>query len=479
MRFWKKDSLNSYIFMKTLLSRLDFSYIYAFLGEATLGITFLFYIFLARVLGPEQYGIFASATALGGILAFFIQFGLPPLLAREVSADPYEGPKSTIKFLLLEVLNSLPVLILLLPLAQILGFKGTGITVCYLVVLAEICRSAKQTLRSVFRGIGKFRDETVSVAIERLFVAIIAGTVLFWSQDLVWVVVVLVIVRQLDILGLIYYLNRQTQIWSPINLKSLLKTLQMAYPFALSGVLWVLYYQIDVLMLKVLAPTEEAGFYSASYRIIEIFSALPRVIFLVTFTRFARCHAKTPERLPDEVNKSVILLLVVVLPFIATAGFCQTTLVNMIYGQAFSPAVNSLAILLPSLGIKMFATLIEYFLQATGREKSLPPLLLCTVLVNIIANAILIPMLGAVGAAVATLLSEIILAIFGLSLMIRIGYKQVGQRTRLIAIISLLIAATPSLIINGLSPVLGIVIMVICVATIIYLIKYNHILKHI
>ncbi len=465
--------------MKTLLSRLDFSYIYAFLGEATLGITFLFYILLARFLGPEQYGIFASATALGGILAFFIQFGLPFLLAREVAANPYEGPKSTIKFLLLEVLNSLPVLILLLPLAQILGFKSTGITVCYLVVLAEICRSAKQTLRAVFRGIGKFRDETVSVAIERLFVAIIAGTVLLWSQDLVWVVAALVIVRQLDILGLIYYLNQQTQIWSPINFKSFWKTLQMAYPFALSGVLWILYYQIDVLMLKVLAPTQEVGFYSASYRIIEIFSALPRVIFLVTFTKFAQCHAKTPERLPEEVNRSVLLLLVVVLPVIATAGFCQTTLVKIIYGQAFFPAVNSLAILLPSLGIKMFATLIEYFLQATGREKSLPPLLLFTVLVNIIANAILIPILGAVGAAVATLISEIVLAIFGLSFMIRIGYKQVGQRTRLIAIISLLLAATPSLIINGFNPIFGMVFMLTCAVAIFYIMRQNPALENI
>ncbi|MDJ0795277.1 MAG: flippase [Calothrix sp. MO_167.B12] len=464
--------------MKTLLSRLDFSYIYAFLGEITLGITFLFYILLARFLGPEQYGIFASATALGGILAFFIQFGLPTLLAREVAADPHEGSKSTIKFLLLEVLNSLPVLILLLPLAQILGFKGTGIMVCYLVVLAEICRSAKQTLRAVFRGIGKFRDETVSVAIERLFVAIIAGTVLLWSQDLVWVVATLVIVRQLDILGLIYYLNKQTSIWSPINIKSLWKILQMAYPFALSGVLWVLYYQIDVLMLKVLAPTEQAGFYSASYRIIEIFSALPRVIFLVTFTRFAQCHAKTPERLPEEINKSVLLLLVIVLPILAIAAFYQTNLVTTIYGQAFSPAVNSLAILLPSLSIKMFATLMEYFLQATGREKSLPPLLLSTVLVNIIVNTILIPILGAVGAAVATLISEIILAIFGLNLMIRIGYKQVGKRTRLIAIISLLLAATPSLIINGLNPILGMVFMFTCATAIFSLIKQNPVLKN-
>ncbi|NEO98900.1 MAG: flippase [Symploca sp. SIO2E9] len=463
--------------MKTLLSRLDLSYIYAFLSEATLGLTFIFYIILARILGPEQYGMFAAATALVGILAFFIQFGLPALLGREVAANPQEGSKSTIKFLLLEGLNSLPVLILLLPLAHALGFKGTGITICYLVVLAEICRSAKQTLRSVFRGLGQFRTESISVAIERFLVVLLAGLILFLSEDLVWVVATLVLVRMLDILGLLYYLGKKTQISSPISFKSLLQTLRMAYPFAISSVLWILYYQIDILMLKGLATTEEAGLYSAAYRLIEIFSSLPRVIFLVTFTRFARCQATEPERLPEEIHKSAYLLLAGVLPVLVTAGLFQTPLVETIYGQAFSPAINSLTILLPSLGIKMFGTLVEYFLQATGREKSLPPLLLTTVIINIVSNGILIPRMGAVGAALATLLSEIVLATFGLSLMIRIGYKRVGQRLLLIAVISLLVAAIPSLMLNGLNLIVAIGLMVLSLAIIIFLMRHNYFLK--
>lgn len=465
--------------MKTLLSRLDTSYIYAFLSEATLGLTFIFYIILARILGPEQYGIFASAGALAIILAFFIQFGFPALLGREVAANPLEGSKSTIKFLLLEGLNSLLVLLLLLPLVQALGFNGSGITICYLVVLAEVCRSAKQTLRSVFRGLGQFRTETISLTIERFLVVLLAGVVLFLSEDLVWVLATLVLVRMLDILGLLYYLDKKTQIWSPISFESLWQTLRMAYPFAISAVLWILYYQIDILMLKGLAATEEAGFYSAAYRLIEIFSSLPRVIFLVTFTRFARCQATEPKRLPEEIHKSAYLLLAGVLPVLVAAGLFQTPLIETIYGQAFSPAINSLTILLPSLGIKMFGTLVEYFFQATGREKYLPPLLLTTVIINITSNALLIPEMGAVGAAVATLLSEIVLAIAGLSLMTRMGYKRVGQNLILISFISLLVAAIPSLMLNGLNPAIAINLIIPSMLTIIFLMRPNYFLKQI
>ncbi|MGB7439932.1 MAG: flippase [Coleofasciculaceae cyanobacterium] len=463
--------------MKSLLGRFDLSYIYAFLGEATLGLTFVFYIILARLLGPEEYGIFAAATALGGILCFFFQFGLPTLIAREVAANPVEGPQYTVKFLFLELLNSIPVFLFLLPIVHLLGFEGKGIIVCYLVALAEVCRSAKLTLRGVFRGMGKFRTETVAVALERSFVILLSGIVLLFTRDLVLVVATLVLGRALDIFGLLYYLNRKAHIFSPINLKSLWQSLRMAYPFALSGVLLILYYQIDLLMLQRLAPAEETGFYSAAFKIIEIFSALPRVVFLVTFTKFARCYTKEPDKLPKEIYKSISLLLAAVLPVLVIGGFCQAFLVEKLYGEAFLPSINCLAILIPSLGIKMFGNFVQYFLESTGREKYLPPILLSTVIINVIANAILIPQIGAVGAAAATLLSEIVLAVAGLTLMMRLGYYQVGGSILLISINSLLVASIPSLMLNGLNPFVGIGLLVSSIAMIVALMRPSQFLK--
>ena len=154
------------------LRRLDWSYLYAFLGEVTLALTFVFYIAIARVLGPEEYGIFAAAIALAAILSLFIQFGFPTLINREVAANPIEGPKSTMGFLLLEVLTSIPVLVVLLPLALLLGYQGDGLIICYLAVLSEVARAAKMTLRGTFKGMGWFRAESIAVAIERTATAL-------------------------------------------------------------------------------------------------------------------------------------------------------------------------------------------------------------------------------------------------------------------------------------------------------------------
>ena len=124
----------------------------------------------------------------------------------------------------------------------------------------------------------------------------------------------------------------------------------------------------------------------------------------------------------------------------------------------------------------MFGTLAQEFLQATGREKYLPPLLLGATITNVVSNFILIPFLGSVGAALATLLSEVVLCVVGLSLMNRMGYERAGQRIGIIAAISLLTTIIPSLMLNGLTPIVGIGLMIPSIAAMIVLMRRDRFL---
>lgn len=442
--------------MKQILNRINKSYIFAFLGELTLGFTFLLYIIIARVLGPQQYGVFAAAVALAGILSLFIQSGFPTLLTREVAANPDQGSKLTLTFLLLETLISLPVLLILLPLTRVLGFEGNGVIICYLVVLSEVCRCLKFTLRGVLKGRGWFDIETISVSLERFFTVLLAGLVLFLSKNLILVICTIVLVRILDILGILFYLARKVCIWSSLNFNHIRHSFRLALPFAVSGILWVFYYQVDLVMLEGLASSKEAGFYSASYKIMEIFSALPRVIIVVSFTKFAHTHKNFPNKLSKELYKSTRLLLAIVLPFVLLAGFVQTNLIQIIYGEEFTTAVQSLAILLPSIAVVMFDDLMQHFLMASGLEKRLPPLLLFATVVNVLSNIVVIPLLGAVGAAIATVFSGLVLISIELHLVNRIGYKKAAQSLSLLVFISFLLTAVPSLMLYGLNAIVAI-----------------------
>jgi O-antigen/teichoic acid export membrane protein len=182
-----------------------------------------------------------------------------------------------------------------------------------------------------------------------------------------------------------------------------------------------------MIMLKAMGPELDVGYYGAAYRVMEIVSALPRVVFYVAFTRFAQCHAETPALLPKRVMEAVRVLMLLVLPALVVAGLVQPWGMGVLFGEAFAPSVLLLAVLLPGLGVKMFSTLSEEYLLATGREKTLPWLLG--------AVALLIPQYGALGAALATVLSEVLFCLLGLRLAFRHGLG--GLRGKLLGLLAL------------------------------------------
>jgi O-antigen/teichoic acid export membrane protein len=463
--------------MKKLLSALDLSYLYAFLGEATLALTLLFYVLLAKVLGPEQYEIFASASALGAILSLFISLGFPDLLTRDVARDPVGGPRETVHILMVELVGAFLVLAILFPLTQVLDIKSADISIFYLVIFAEISRSVVLTLRSLLKGLSQFKAEMTVVVIERFLVAACSVAVLLLTKNLFWVILTFTAARFVHLLGFVRYLNSRVKLWSMPNFQRSLNAFKESFPLALSGVLWIVFYQADILMLKAIAPTGAAGFYSASYRIMEIFSALYRVVFYVSFTRMSQSFATDSNQLLRQIYKTTLLLTVGVLPIVLLASLFQSPLVIFIYDKTYLPSVASLSVLLPSISMIIFGELARYVVVATKQERFLPWLLLGAVMLNVCINMLLIPSMGGTGAALATLLSETGLTLVCLQLLVKMGYGRMGWTVSAIALLGLLVTALPSLILNGLLPTASWLLGVVAVGAIAFLIRPQHFLK--
>lgn len=397
------------------IRNLDFAILYAMLGESTLAMTFALYVMIARIVGPEQYGIFSAATALTGILGVLIQFGLPVLLTRNVAHRAAVSMAEAGRYAIMQIANSLPLLAIMPVILHLTGFTHSGKLLCYLLISAELCRSIKMLWRGVMKGSSHFKLESISVFIERAWTTLLAAVILLLTHNLILTTLAFALARMLDVILTGLFLKNRFQAALPPP--PIFPSYRKALPFALHGLLWVLYYQVDMVMLKAITQPEEVGFYGAAYRVMEIFSALPRVVFYVAFTRFAQTYAHAPEALPAQVYHSIKSLMIIVLPAIVVAGLLQPWIIPMLYGASYQIAVYILAILIPGLSVKMFSTLCEEFLLATGNETKLPPLLLVVAIVNIGTNLLLIPHWGAMGAAIATVVSEIVFCLLGIRLL--------------------------------------------------------------
>jgi O-antigen/teichoic acid export membrane protein len=201
----------------------------------------------------------------------------------------------------------------------------------------------------------------------------------------------------------------------PATNRSLLaKGLREGWYFAANGVSERITNDADKFMTAALGGASAAGAYAAGYRIVEIFNVPLASVIMASNAKIFRAGADGPIR---DALRGLLLVVVaygiaVAVVLIAAAGFVKV-LLGPDFGTA-EPAVMALSCLPLLYGIRCSLWLA---LAATGRHSARTTAQFAVAVLNVGANAALIPVLGWVGAVCATLGSEFLLCVmfvFGL-----------------------------------------------------------------
>ena len=117
-------------------------------------------------------------------------------------------------------------------------------------------------------------------------------------------------------------------------------------------------------------------------------------------------------------------------------------MVNIIYGSAYAPSVPSLRILALTLLTAFPVGVLIHGVFAHDRQKELVPLWGTGVVLNIALNLFLIPRQGIVGAATASLLSQIIVNSLIWIKMRKINYFSVADKLPLILLATFMMSVS-------------------------------------
>jgi O-antigen/teichoic acid export membrane protein len=174
---------------------------------------------------------------------------------------------------------------------------------------------------------------------------------------------------------------------------------------------------------------------------------------LALFPEIARSEADR-ERLGAAVGAALGVLEALSLPAVALLATFSSEIVVLLGGHSYDASGPVLAILALALGVSYINGVYGNALLALGRQNMLFWLTLPTLVVNLVANLLLIPPYGADGAAWAVVISEVV----GLAI-IRGAYVRVAGRPPSPPHLRILIAGTAlgalAAIKFGLSPKIG------------------------
>lgn len=187
--------------------------------------------------------------------------------------------------------------------------------------------------------------------------------------------------------------------------KDIIKT---SYPMALSAISYFLMQSIDILFLGAFDTFESIAYYSVAVKIATVTSLALISVNIVIAPKIAKIYNdRNFSELKSMIRKATRINVLISSPILLILFFFPDFLLSM-FGDNYTLAKNAFLVLLIAQFFNSITGPSALYLNMTGRQKILNSILLISLLINVILNAILIPKFGMVGAASATTISFVI-----------------------------------------------------------------------
>ena len=189
--------------------------------------------------------------------------------------------------------------------------------------------------------------------------------------------------------------------------------LRAAFPLMLNSLLITIFFRFDVLIIGQVRAAD-VQVYETAYKVINVTQIIAPSVVLALFPAMARAALHDRAALVRQYRLAVKLLLVLALPLVVATVALATPLITIITlgkGGYLPYSAWALAILIGYLPFSLVNGVTTYVLIAVHRQGRLTWAIGGTALFNIAGNLLAVPAFGIYGAAVMTVLSELVLLV--------------------------------------------------------------------
>lgn len=372
----------------------------------------VYFIVLARALGPSEYGIFAAIAAIAAMTGPFSSLGTSTLLVRNVSRDKESAASQWTLVLLVSTVTGLFLVMVLVLLVPALAPTGTSIQVALAILVADILAGRLvETAGMVAQAQERMgRLALYPVLLNLLRLAAITSLIVYFDDDFTltqWAWLYAAASISMAIFA-VTEVSINTGIAKP-DLARYRREWKDGLYFSIGLSAQSAYNDIDKTMLGRINSAEATGVYSAGFRIVDMAYTPIRAMAAASFPRFFKVGARGQR----EMLKFVKRLAAPAIGYTLLAGVGLLSLahvVPLLLGQEYGEAVYVIQLLAPLPLLKALTFLAADALAGLNRHRARSTSQVTLAFVNIGLNLVLLPKYGVTGAVASTLITEIILA---------------------------------------------------------------------
>ncbi|WP_281310503.1 flippase [Flavobacterium flavigenum] len=371
--------------------------------------------YASRILMADGIGQINFLKSIVDYVGMFVLLGIPMYGVREV-AKVRDNPEKRTKISLEILLLSLFLTLLGYLVIAVLGYSITKVRnelPLFMVLSSSIFL---MTIGSewFYKGVEDFKY----ITIRGLIVKIISLFLLFFlvknKTDLMWYAIYNVFGvaggNFFNLFRLRMYIDFKNVKWLELSIfRHFRFTL---HSFALN-LFFVIYITLNVLMLGFLDTNEGVGYFSAATKLIQVALTVVSSLGMVMLPRLSNLLSEQQnERFVDLSQKALQFILAISLPISAGLFLLAGLIIPLFCGDSYQPAIDTLKIVSPLISVIGLSSFIGIqILYPQGKEKIVMVWIILSTIINIGLNFLLVPLYSFNGAAIASVVAQLILLI--------------------------------------------------------------------
>lgn len=360
----------------------------------------------ARYLGPSNYGVLSYVSSVVAFTMPLMQLGLRHTLVKEFVRSPEHEGVILGTSLMLNIISAVFCMVGSIAFVMLVNAGETEtILVCALYSLTLIFNATEMT-QYWFQSKLMSKYPSIAALVVYIAVAVYKIYLLVTQKSVGWFAFSNVIDYFLISVILIVIYKRVGGQRLSVDFRVGKQLLSESKYYIIPSLMVVIFQNTDRIMIKLMVGETETGFYSAAITCIGI-SAF---VFSAILDSARPVILDEKERNPELYEKRMIQLysIITCLSLAQSVGMTVLAkpLVFLLYGTEYAKTAGILAVAVWHNTFGHYGSVRNIWILAEGKQKYLTTINVTGAFANVALNFVLIPIWGAVGAAVASVITQ-------------------------------------------------------------------------
>ena len=381
----------------------------------TMLIALLMLVIVPDYLGEVDFGRFAYSLTFVGLFGFVGTFGTTMYLTKVTARDPSLIGPYIYSTIVLKLLLAVALSAAALGLATVLGYERQTMLLIVAACVAMTITLVNETVVAGLHGQQRMGKPAAWGVAGQAAAATFGVIAVLMNAGVVVYAFVIVPAALIPLIANLSSVRSDLRQAGRLDVGVWRVVLAGGLPFLVMGAIQIVYGSIDMVMLRPMTNNATVGWYALAYRWITLPVIFASTAMLAIFPALSVHSLEDRDRFSRLANRALMFVAFIGFPAAAGIALVAEDIISMTYGGQFQETIPLMRILAVSIPIVVIDMVLGMVMIASDRQKQWVIIGAAAAILNPAVNLFAIPYTvdrygnGAIGAATATVLTELVM----------------------------------------------------------------------